>query len=178
MTARPLGRDLSRLLHPRSVVFIGGSQLEAPMRSCRSIGYRGVPLPGVPFDDAKGVIPNVQGRVNDENGNPVRGEYTVGWIKRGPTGIIGTNKPDAQESVDMLLQDLDAGHLLEPPAPSREDVEDLLRARGIRCVTFDEWRALDQLEIERGAAIGRPRVKFTCVDDMLAVLDEHQSEPA
>ncbi len=143
----------------------------------RSIGYHGVPLPGVPFDEWHGVLANDQGCVTDHDGQTMRGEYAVGWFKRGPSGTIGTNKPDAQESVNMLLQDLDTGHLHDPVQPTREDMEAMLHSRGIRFVTFEEWRALNQLEIARGAAIGRPRVKFTRVEDMLAALDQHQSEP-
>ena len=88
----------------------------------RAIGYQGVPLPGIPFDAMRGVIPNERGRITDPaTGGPVEGEYVVGWIKRGPQGIIGTNKPDSQETVDMLLEDLHAGNLHKldvPPAPS------------------------------------------------------------
>ncbi|MBN2303570.1 MAG: FAD-dependent oxidoreductase [Anaerolineae bacterium] len=140
----------------------------------RSIGYQGVPLPGVPFDTNQGIIPNQMGRVVDNSGQQVVGEYAVGWIKRGPTGTIGTNKPDAQETVHMLLDDVQNDNLLTPAHPTREAVEELLRARGVRFVTYDDWRTLDQIEIERGAAIGRPRRKFSRVEDMLAALAQHE----
>ncbi len=135
----------------------------------RSVGYRGLPLPDVPFDDARGVIPNLAGRVTDgPGGDPVPGEYAVGWIKRGPTGIIGTNKADAAETVRTLVEDLrveGAG-----PAPPGGDVEELLAARGVRYVTFGDWINLDEQEKRNGEAEGRPRVKFVRVDDMLRVL--------
>lgn len=142
----------------------------------RSIGYQGVPLEGVPFDDWTGTIPNDKGRVIDQDRLPLLGEYVVGWIKRGPSGIIGTNKPDAMETVDRLLEDLEEDNLPEPADTSRETMESLLRQRGIRFVSYDEWRVLDQLEIERGKAIGRPRLKFTRVEDMLGALDEAKHE--
>ena len=139
----------------------------------RSIGYLGTPLPGVPFDERAGVIPNVVGRVMDES-EQVMGEYVVGWIKRGPSGIIGTNKPDSQETVRALLEDLDTGLLHEPANPSPAAVEDLLHARGVRAVSYAEWQNLDRMEIERGAAVGRPRVKFTRVEEMIEALDAHK----
>ncbi len=144
----------------------------------RSIGYHGVPLEGVPFDDWTGTIPNENGRVIDQDRLPLLGEYVVGWIKRGPSGIIGTNKPDSQETANMLLEDLDNDNLAEPESPRRKAVEALLRERNVRFVTYDDWRILDALEIERGQAIGRPRLKFTRVEDMLAALDEQKREPA
>jgi ferredoxin--NADP+ reductase len=137
----------------------------------RSIGYRGVPLSGVPFDEKQGIIPNDRGRVLNGDQQPIPGEYAVGWIKRGPTGIIGTNKPDGQETSDMLLADLARGDLRQPTTPDRTAIETLLRNRGVRYVSYDDWRILDRLEIERGQAIGRPRVKFTHVAEMLAALE-------
>jgi ferredoxin--NADP+ reductase len=139
----------------------------------RSIGYKGVPLPGVPFDHRAGVIPNAQGRVIDpDTSQPLTGEYAVGWIKRGPSGIIGTNKPDAQESVNQLLADLAAGKVLNPSAPSREAIDALLAERNVEYDTFADWLKLDEIEQQRGAALGRPRLKFTRVEDMLQTLRE------
>jgi ferredoxin--NADP+ reductase len=144
----------------------------------RSIGYQGVSLPGVPFDHFSDTIPNVRGRVvRLEEREPVTGEYAVGWIKRGATGIIGTNKPDAQETVQMMLEDLAAGRVLSPASPEREAVERLLRARDVVYVTYAEWRVLDEIERKRGEAVGRPRIKFTRVEDMLAVLAKHKALP-
>ena len=137
----------------------------------RSIGYRGVPLPGVPFNDSWGVIPNLRGRVTEMGSEqPLTGLYTAGWIKRGPSGVIGTNKPDAVETVDCMVEDLAAGNVLHPPHPGIEQAEATIRARQPRFVTYEDWKRLDQMEIERGKAQGRPRVKFTDVEEMLRAL--------
>jgi ferredoxin/flavodoxin---NADP+ reductase len=133
----------------------------------RSIGYKGTPLEGVPFDEARGTIPNEQGRVLSEDGSPLAGEYTVGWIKRGPSGIIGTNKRDAQETVDRLLEDLDAGALADPPQPQREGVERLLDERKPDHVTYTGWEAIDAAEKAAGEQQGRPRVKHTTYELLL-----------
>jgi ferredoxin--NADP+ reductase len=148
----------------------------------RAIGYQGVPLPGIPFDAMAGVIPNQAGRIMDpRTGEPVTGEYVVGWIKRGPRGIIGTNKPDSQETVRMLLEDLAAGHLDKEEVPSRAVLERLLAERRHDFVSYDDWQLIDLLEQERGRASGdRPRVKFSRVEEMLHALHERKrdGEPA
>ncbi|HEV8142108.1 MAG TPA: FAD-dependent oxidoreductase [Methylomirabilota bacterium] len=139
----------------------------------RSVGYRGVPLPGVPFNDKWGVILNERGRVLDPNTKqPVVGEYTGGWIKRGPSGVIGTNKPDAAETVTCMLEDLAKGTILTPAAPDAAAADALVRSRQPQCLSYDDWRYLDRIEVERGRALGRPRVKFTRLDDILAALRE------
>jgi ferredoxin--NADP+ reductase len=144
----------------------------------RAIGYQGVPLPGIPFDAMAGVIPNEAGRIIDpRRGEPVQGEYVVGWIKRGPRGIIGTNKPDSQETVRMLLADLAAGRLDKEEVPSRAVLERLLAERRHDFVSYDDWQLIDLLEQERGAASGgRPRVKFSRVEEMLHALRERKRE--
>jgi ferredoxin--NADP+ reductase len=150
----------------------------------RSVGYHGVALPGVPFDEKSGTIPNDRGRVltASKDGQQVIGDYVVGWIKRGPTGVIGTNKPDSVETIEMLLEDQRAGRLLDPAEPSRESIEVLLDARGIRYVTFADWHILDLIEQERGEYREAPRRKFHRVEDMLAAIAEHKAaklaEPA
>jgi ferredoxin--NADP+ reductase len=136
----------------------------------RSIGYKGVPLDGLPFDERAGVIPNQDGRVIDAAGAQQIGDYVAGWIKRGPTGIIGTNRPDSVATVEALLKDVAEGRINQPEAPTRAAVEDVLRARGIDWVTYSDWERLDALEQARGADGGRPRVKFTRIDEMLAAL--------
>lgn len=137
----------------------------------RSVGYRGVPLPGVPFNDDWCVILNDRGRVLDpEDKQPRLGEYAAGWIKRGPTGVIGTNKPDAAETVACMMEDLAAARTLEPADPDPGAVERLVRDRQPRCVSYADWLRLDELERARGRACGRPRVKFTRVDEILAAL--------
>ena len=139
----------------------------------RSIGYKGVAIPGVPFDDRAGIIPNAQGRIIDpEKTQTLTGEYVVGWIKRGPSGIIGTNKPDAQDTADQMLADLAAGKTLSPANASQESIEALLKARGIEYVTFADWLKLDALEQQHGQALNRPRVKFTTIPEMLNTLHE------
>lgn len=109
----------------------------------RSVGYRGEPLPDVPFDEASGTIPNRDGRVlNGPNGEPILGEYVVGWIKRGPSGVIGTNKPDAVATVNSMLADLPN----LPNTPPAGDIANLLRERGVDFVTFADWQRLNEYE--------------------------------
>ena len=133
----------------------------------RSIGYRGRPLPGVPFDERRGVIRNAGGRVCDEDGAPRSGEYAVGWIKRGPSGVIGTNKKCATDTVAALLEDLAGGRLAQPPAAADEA---WLRTRVPGVVTWRGWEAIDEHERALGAPAGRPRVKLVRVPEMLAVV--------
>lgn len=123
----------------------------------RSVGYRGVPMPGMPFDDATGVVPNAHGRVLC-NGVPVPGEYVAGWIKRGPTGVIGTNKHDATETVTALLED--AASLPAAPVRDPDAVVRLLAERGVSVVTWQGWCAIDAAEVDRGRAQGRDRAKI------------------
>jgi len=135
----------------------------------RSIGYRGVPIEGVPFDEWKGAIPNEEGRVIDPHEqHAIAGEYVVGWIKRGPSGVIGTNKRDAQETVDRLVEDLHEGRLPEPSGEgSPEAIEGFLTERKPDHVTYSGWELIDALEKSAGEPLGRPRVKLTRVDEML-----------
>jgi ferredoxin/flavodoxin---NADP+ reductase len=132
----------------------------------RSVGYRAVPLPDVPFDERAFVLPNERGRVLTPDGEPLPGVYAVGWIKRGPTGILGTNKRDAEETVACLVEDLES--LPAPDRPARERVDELLAERKPDLVTVDGWRAIDAEELERGRGEKRPRVKLASRDDLLA----------
>lgn len=142
-----------------------------------SIGYRGEPIAGLPFDPAAAVVPNRAGRVLDpRTGSPVTGAYVAGWIKRGPTGFIGTNKSCAMQTVAALADDFNAG-LLHDPVPRPAALGRLVRARQPDVVDGDGWRAIDAEEIARGAASGRPRVKLTSVQDMLAVARQPVSGP-
>ncbi len=137
----------------------------------RSIGYRGVPIPGVPFHERWGVILNEKGRVlHPDSNEPVLGEYTAGWIKRGPSGVIGTNKPDAAETAECMLADFAAGKLLSPAHPDLGAAMKLVQAKKPNYVSYADWQKLDELETAAGEAQGRPRVKFTKVADMLAAL--------
>ena len=138
----------------------------------RSIGYRGIPVEGVPFDERSGTVPNEGGRILAKDGGPIPGEYVVGWIKRGPTGIIGTNKRDAQETVDALLADLDSGRLNEPSDPGRDSLEELLAERKPEHVTYAGWEAIDLAEKTAGEPQGRPRVKLTTTEELLEAARE------
>jgi len=133
----------------------------------RSVGYRGVALAGVPFDEKGAVIPNAQGRVL-QDGVPVPGLYAAGWIKRGPSGIIGTNKPDSFETAKALIADLPS--LPRCAEPSRDALMELLKSRNVRVVGYDDWRRIDAAEVERGAPAGKPREKFLSIDEMLGVV--------
>ncbi|MGH3111435.1 MAG: NADP oxidoreductase, partial [Gaiellaceae bacterium] len=132
----------------------------------RSVGYHGVALQDVPFDPKSGTIPNAGGRVLDENGQPIPGLYAAGWIKRGPTGVIGTNKKDATETVDLLLEDARECRL---PAPADDaPLAELLSERGVEAVMYAGWEAIDSVERSRGEPHGRPRIKLCTWDDLLA----------
>ena len=126
----------------------------------RSIGYRGVGIPGLPFDEASGTIANAGGRV-------APGVYAAGWIKRGPTGIIGTNKKDAAETVELLFDDVDQGRIERKPGVSAEAVDALLDERCPRRVLYAGWSAIDLHERSRGEEQGRPRVKLVTWDELL-----------
>ncbi|WP_309570523.1 FAD-dependent oxidoreductase [Deinococcus sp.] len=128
----------------------------------RSVGYKGVELPGVPFDARRSVIPNTEGRVE---GRP--GEYTAGWIKRGPSGVIGTNRKDATDTVAHLLADARAGVLPAASTPTRAAVDALLSSRGVAVYTFHDWQVLDAHELAQGQAQGRPRHKVVLREEML-----------
>jgi ferredoxin--NADP+ reductase len=138
----------------------------------RSIGYRGRPLPGVPFDKRRGLIRNDGGRVTAEDGEPIPGEYAVGWIKRGPSGVIGTNKKDAADTVAKLIEDAGAGRLNEPPSPDRAAVESWLGGRVPGLVTWDGWKVIDEHEVALGEPQDRPRVKLVRVPEMIAVAEQ------
>ena len=137
----------------------------------RSVGYLGVALPDVPFDARKGVIPNDKGRVIDPGGEkPIPGLYVAGWIKRGPSGVIGTNKPDSSETVVSMLADVEQGVHWSPTEPDARAAEALVFARQPLALTYADWRRLDALECQNGEACGRPRVKFASIEEMLAAL--------
>ncbi len=129
----------------------------------RSIGYKGVAIPEVPFDDARGVVPNVAGRVLDGE-HHVTGEYVTGWIRRGPSGVIGTNKKDGYEAAGSMLEDAAAGLLNTPDRD--DDIADLLAARGVEPIAWDGWQRIDEHETALGAERGRPRVKLTSYEEL------------
>lgn len=129
----------------------------------RSVGYRGIPIAGVPFDEKAGKIPNADGRVQEKTA-----QYVVGWAKRGPSGLIGTNRADSAATVKAMLEDAAAGRLA-PGEVSADDnaVPALLKGRQVRFVTFADWKALDKRELENGKAKGKIREKFTTIPEML-----------
>jgi ferredoxin/flavodoxin---NADP+ reductase len=131
----------------------------------RSVGYRGVALPGLPFDPARGTLLNDGGRVLEESGAPLVGAYCAGWIKRGPTGVIGTNKKDATETVQLLLEDAAAGRL--PRAPEPRDLVEVLAELGGDPVLYAGWEEIDRIEKAAGEPHGRPRVKLCSWEDLL-----------
>jgi ferredoxin--NADP+ reductase len=135
----------------------------------RSIGYCGRPLPGIPFDERRGLIRNHEGRVTEEDGAPLRGEYTVGWIKRGPSGVIGTNKKDAADTVARIAEDTKAGRLNEPVGADATAPAAWLTARVPGLVSWDGWTRIDTHERACGEPLGRPRVKLVRVPEMITI---------
>jgi ferredoxin/flavodoxin---NADP+ reductase len=134
----------------------------------RSIGYRGRPLGDIPFDERRGLIRNDGGRVCEGDGAPCRGEYVVGWIKRGPSGVIGTNKKDAADTVARVLEDRDAGTLAAPSQPDPDEIAQWLAERAPDAVTWEGWQAIDEAERRAGEPQGRPRVKLVRLADLVA----------
>ncbi len=133
----------------------------------RSVGYRGLPVDGVPFDDKRCVIPHAEGRALDAEGQPVTGVYCTGWIKRGPNGVIGTNKKDGAETANALLADLAAGRLNEPPSPTLEAAEALVADHRPEAIEYAHWESIDAHERDRGEPRGRPRIKLCSWDELL-----------
>ncbi len=135
----------------------------------RSIGYKGHPLPGVPFDEQKGVIPHHDGRVIDPTTKaPVGRVYVAGWIKRGPSGVIGTNKADASETVQAMLADADRDSALTGLSPDANFISSLLARKQVRSVNFEGWQRINDAEVVAGKQKGKPREKLTTVADLLA----------
>jgi ferredoxin--NADP+ reductase len=145
-----------------------GAREELPVQLVvRSVGYRGVPTPGLPFDDSNGTIPHTDGRIEGS-----RNEYVVGWIKRGPTGVIGTNKKDSQETVDTVLADLAAAGesgLADFGADHADKLAEWLLSRQPKLVTDAHWEIIDRFEREAGEPHGRPRVKLPSLDKLLDI---------
>lgn len=130
----------------------------------RAVGYRGVPTPGLPFDDRSGTIPHTSGKIDGR-----RNEYVVGWIKRGPTGVIGSNKSDSQETVDTLVSDLSGADLADVDADYSEKLVEWLLERQPKLITDDHWKLINEYERSAGEPHGRPRVKLTSVADLLRI---------
>ena len=130
----------------------------------RAVGYRGVATPGLPFDDKSGTIPHTDGRIEGS-----RNEYVVGWIKRGPSGVIGSNKKDSQATVDTLIGDLKNAELATAGAERPEALAEWLLSRQPELVTDDHWKLIDEHERAAGSDVGRPRVKLTSVAELLRI---------
>ena len=142
----------------------------------RSIGYRSVPIEGVPFDHATSTINNIAGQVVHPNtGEVVPGEYVVGWAKRGPTGLIGNNKPDSAATVEAMLADLPTLQGISDDLRDPSQVVAVLHERGIDYVTYQDWKILDRYEVASGSEQGRPRVKVTAVPEMMAAIHQGRS---
>lgn len=161
--------ERTRLDADGRVVGTGETTMVPVQLVLRAIGYRSTPLPDVPFDTVAAVLPNVEGRVVDESGVVQPREYCTGWVKRGPLGVIGSNKSDAAQTVAHVLDDLEAAGL--PRAgQERLDVVALLRARGRAPSTLGDWRAIDSAEVERGQGLGRARTKLSRWHELLACI--------
>jgi len=133
----------------------------------RSIGYSGIPLPEIPFKESWGIIPNKNGRITDiSEENTLTGLYCTGWIKRGPTGVIGTNKTDSAETVALMIEDINNNNTFQPENTESEKIEALIKERNPEYVDYEDWLKIDSEEIARGEKVGRPRVKFTKIDDI------------
>lgn len=162
-----------RLEHNRlddSLNAVGTGNFETlPMEMVlRSVGYKGVALPNVPFDSKRGVIPNNEGRVLDApNGSPIKGEYVAGWIKRGPSGVVGTNKADAHDTIKILVAEQANLPTINVEDAKPEAVTKLLENKGVQYISFKNWQALDAHELSQGVSQGRPRVKVTSIEKML-----------
>lgn len=142
-----------------------GAREELPTQLVvRAVGYRGMPTPGLPFDDRTGTIPHTDGRVAGS-----RNEYVVGWIKRGASGVIGTNKKDAQDTVNTLLADLRGRELADVGPDHAAELAEWLRTRQPMLVTGEQWRQIDRHERESGLRAGRPRIKIASVAELLRV---------
>jgi ferredoxin/flavodoxin---NADP+ reductase len=164
-TDRVSGLTVERTRLDEDGTFTGTGEFETiPAQMVfRSVGYQSVPLPGVPFDERSHTVPNADGRVLGPDGAPLPREYVAGWLKRGPTGVVGTNKSDAAGTVRSLLADLagpaDGGAAARQR--SREELEAELAERGVRPVSYADWLRVEQAEAELGAALGRgERVKI------------------
>ncbi|HRW17968.1 MAG TPA: FAD-dependent oxidoreductase [Dermatophilaceae bacterium] len=161
--------EQTRLDEAGKVVGTGVQQRIPVQLVLRSIGYRSVPLPGVPFNERAAVVANVEGRVVDADGAVQPKEYVAGWLKRGPSGVIGTNKSCAAQTVRHLVADLMASDMPPTPAHAAGELDAVLTERGVRFTTLADWRAIDAAEIARGAERGRARTKIETWTDLLAL---------
>ena len=145
-----------------------GEIREIPIQALyRAVGYFGSPLPGIPYDDRRGVIPNHEGQVLDDTNGIMPGVYATGWIKRGPVGLIGHTKSDAMETIQHVVKD--QASWWSPSDPDEHSVTNLLDSRGVSYTNLEGWHRLDQAELARGAKHGRERIKVVPRDEMLEI---------
>ena len=182
--ARFIGdRRLEQVELQQTAPYAAGTLPSAPLPcglvvSC--IGYRGVPPAGVPSDERAGIVPNRQGRVITDDGNPVAGLYVTGWLKRGPTGVVGTNRADSVETVERMLEDWSALLAAEPSRPGAEAVHAYLAERALRHFTYADWQLVDAEERRRGTVTGTIREKAIGIEETLRWLQalRAQAQPA
>ena len=138
----------------------------------RSVGYLGSAISGIPFNSEAGIVPNINGRIiNKDTQEFCTGLYTAGWIKRGPTGVIGTNKGDAIETVKCIVEDVKDGNIIMNKSVGKTYIEEFVRDRQQNLFTFDDWKQIDEIERENGKLFNRPRIKFNNTQSMLQALD-------
>jgi len=138
----------------------------------RSIGYHGIPLPEIPFKESWGIIPNNDGRITDiSEENTLTGLYCTGWIKRGPTGVIGTNKTDSAQTVALMIEDINSNNTFDPENPTFDKIVELIKERNPEYVDYEDWLNIDQEEKTKGEKVGRPRVKFTNIEEIKKYLN-------
>ncbi|KAG0081685.1 NADPH-adrenodoxin reductase [Linnemannia elongata] len=159
----------------RKAVATGEKETLACDLAFRSIGYKSVGIQGIPFDERKGVVPNLDGKVVDAEQNIVPGFYASGWLKRGPIGVIATTMADAYQTADTMISDFTSGKaMLNNDTSSKEGGKpllELLKSKGHKTVSYKDWKKIEQKECELGAKVGKPREKFLTVEEMLKVLD-------
>lgn len=141
----------------------------------RSIGYHGVPLEGLPFNEKRGIAYNKEGRVTDSSGSIVPNKYVVGWIKRGPTGLIGTNKRDSSATAEKMLEDIAGKKAPLDPQKTPEAVDQMLATKKLKVVTFEDWKLLDKQEVDKGTRLGKVRDKFLTVAEMMEAIESARS---
>ena len=158
-------------LRPRGT---GKRERIASQLMLRAVGYRGIPIEGLPFDERTGIITNRDGRVcmPDDSETLMPNTYVVGWAKRGPTGLVGTNRGDARHTVDAMIADLDGRILSDDPAKTPEAAAEMVFQHQPDAVTYEDWQYLDEIELKRGESMGKIRDKFLRVDDMLQALKD------
>ncbi|CAG8690159.1 6180_t:CDS:2 [Cetraspora pellucida] len=144
----------------------------------KSVGYKSTPVEGVPFDEQKGLVPNVKGKVLDKNGNELPGFYVSGWLKRGPQGVISTTMYDAFETAEIIVSDIQQNKPMlsdttdNYPKRGAEAIIPMLHERGIRTVSYDDWKKIEEKEFEVGRQKHKPREKYSRIEDVLGILDK------